>query len=115
MRGGGGHALARWLSMCCEFRRMGWHVIMGLWAFPLIIRLPPAPATPPLLHVDVCRFDGFRFDGVTSMLYQHHGINFGFSGNYKEVGGGPASLPSWRGPASLPPPALLPRFCLPTC
>ena len=31
------------------------------------------------------RFDGFRFDGVTSMLYQHHGINVGFSGNYNEV------------------------------
>jgi len=33
----------------------------------------------------VNRFDGFRFDGVTSMLYQHHGINMGFSGNYNEV------------------------------
>ena len=30
------------------------------------------------------RFDGFRFDGVTSMLYWHHGINMSFSGNYKE-------------------------------
>jgi 1,4-alpha-glucan branching enzyme len=30
------------------------------------------------------RFDGFRFDGVTSMLYHHHGINFGFSGGYHE-------------------------------
>ncbi|KAL2895575.1 1 4-alpha-glucan-branching enzyme 1 chloroplastic/amyloplastic [Bienertia sinuspersici] len=30
------------------------------------------------------RFDGFRFDGVTSMLYHHHGINTGFSGNYNE-------------------------------
>ncbi|KAM6543540.1 hypothetical protein CsatB_007987 [Cannabis sativa] len=29
-------------------------------------------------------FDGFRFDGVTSMLYHHHGINMGFSGNYNE-------------------------------
>jgi 1,4-alpha-glucan branching enzyme len=29
-------------------------------------------------------FDGFRFDGVTSMLYHHHGINRGFSGNYAE-------------------------------
>jgi 1,4-alpha-glucan branching enzyme len=25
------------------------------------------------------RFDGFRFDGVTSMLYWDHGINRGFS------------------------------------
>lgn len=29
-------------------------------------------------------FDGFRFDGVTSMLYHHHGIDVGFSGNYNE-------------------------------
>lgn len=30
------------------------------------------------------QFDGFRFDGITSMLYHHHGINVGFSGNYEE-------------------------------
>ncbi|CAA7391260.1 unnamed protein product [Spirodela intermedia] len=30
------------------------------------------------------RFDGFRFDGVTSMLYHHHGIDMGFTGNYNE-------------------------------
>ncbi|KAI8846972.1 glycogen branching enzyme [Chytridium lagenaria] len=30
------------------------------------------------------KFDGFRFDGVTSMLYVHHGIGTGFSGNYDE-------------------------------
>lgn len=29
-------------------------------------------------------FDGFRFDGVTSMLYKHHGIGYGFSGDYRE-------------------------------
>ena len=29
-------------------------------------------------------FDGFRFDGVTSILYKHHGIGVGFSGNYHE-------------------------------
>ena len=29
-------------------------------------------------------FDGFRFDGVTSMLYVHHGIGFAFSGKYHE-------------------------------
>ena len=28
--------------------------------------------------------DGFRFDAITSMLYHHHGINFGFSGNLEE-------------------------------
>eukprot|EP00179_Madagascaria_erythrocladioides_P015175 CAMPEP_0198364708 /NCGR_PEP_ID=MMETSP1450-20131203/153802_1 /TAXON_ID=753684 ORGANISM="Madagascaria erythrocladiodes, Strain CCMP3234" /NCGR_SAMPLE_ID=MMETSP1450 /ASSEMBLY_ACC=CAM_ASM_001115 /LENGTH=749 /DNA_ID=CAMNT_0044072147 /DNA_START=58 /DNA_END=2307 /DNA_ORIENTATION=+ len=32
-------------------------------------------------------FDGFRFDGVTSMLYKHHGIGFGFTGNYDEYFG----------------------------
>lgn len=32
-------------------------------------------------------FDGFRFDAVTSMLYHHHGIGVGFSGNYKEYFG----------------------------
>ena len=33
------------------------------------------------------RFDGFRFDGVTSMLYIHHGIARGFSGQYGEYFG----------------------------
>lgn len=41
---------------------------------------------PHLIHARVhngcrlleCRFDGFRFDGVTSMLYWDHGINRGF-------------------------------------
>jgi hypothetical protein len=28
-----------------------------------------------------------RFDGVTSMLYHHHGIGQGFSGNYSEYFG----------------------------
>lgn len=32
-------------------------------------------------------FDGFRFDGVTSMLYRHHGIGRGFSGHYDEYFG----------------------------
>ncbi|PNS13878.1 1,4-alpha-glucan-branching enzyme [Sphaceloma murrayae] len=32
-------------------------------------------------------FDGFRFDGVTSMLYKHHGIGTGFSGGYHEYFG----------------------------
>lgn len=30
------------------------------------------------------KFDGFRFDGVTSMLYHHHGINIVFTGDYNE-------------------------------
>lgn len=37
--------------------------------------------------VDEFRFDGFRFDGVTSMLYAHHGIGVGFSGDYREYFG----------------------------
>ncbi|XP_072115914.1 1,4-alpha-glucan-branching enzyme isoform X1 [Mobula birostris] len=32
-------------------------------------------------------FDGFRFDGVTSMLYHHHGIAVSFSGEYSEYFG----------------------------
>ncbi|KAF4025950.1 hypothetical protein G4228_018047 [Cervus hanglu yarkandensis] len=32
-------------------------------------------------------FDGFRFDGVTSMLYHHHGIGESFSGDYHEYFG----------------------------
>jgi len=37
--------------------------------------------------VDEYHFDGFRFDGVTSMLYTHHGIHMSFSGNYDEYFG----------------------------
>lgn len=37
-------------------------------------------------YIDIYHFDGFRFDGVTSMLYLHHGVgeNGGFSGDYNE-------------------------------
>ncbi|GAA5860265.1 hypothetical protein JCM8547_003447 [Rhodosporidiobolus lusitaniae] len=38
-------------------------------------------------YMDVYQFDGFRFDGVTSMLYTHHGIGTGFSGGYHEYFG----------------------------
>lgn len=34
--------------------------------------------------LDEYQFDGFRFDGVTSMLYHHHGIDVGFTGDYNE-------------------------------
>ncbi|KAI0876369.1 alpha amylase [Hypoxylon argillaceum] len=37
--------------------------------------------------MDSYHFDGFRFDGVTSMLYLHHGIGAGFSGGYHEYFG----------------------------
>ncbi|KAJ3201164.1 alpha-1,4-glucan branching enzyme, partial [Dinochytrium kinnereticum] len=33
------------------------------------------------------KFDGFRFDGVTSMIYKHHGIGTGFGGGYGEYFG----------------------------
>ncbi|PKI55117.1 hypothetical protein CRG98_024408 [Punica granatum] len=34
--------------------------------------------------IEEYNFDGFRLDGVTSMLYHHHGINMAFTGNYNE-------------------------------
>ncbi|OVA00600.1 Glycoside hydrolase [Macleaya cordata] len=34
--------------------------------------------------LDEFMFDGFRFDGVTSILYHHHGIERAFTGNYDE-------------------------------
>ncbi|KAI8995068.1 glycoside hydrolase superfamily [Gaertneriomyces semiglobifer] len=33
-------------------------------------------------------FDGFRFDGVTSMLYHHHGLSAAFGGGYDDYFGG---------------------------
>ncbi|KAK9468816.1 glycoside hydrolase superfamily [Lipomyces arxii] len=38
-------------------------------------------------YIDIYHFDGFRFDGVTSMLYVHHGIGTGFAGGYHEYFG----------------------------
>lgn len=38
-------------------------------------------------YVEEYRFDGFRFDGVTSMLYHSRGVGEGFSGNYNEYFG----------------------------
>jgi 1,4-alpha-glucan branching enzyme len=38
-------------------------------------------------YLEEFQFDGFRFDGVTSMLYLHHGIGYGFSGSYNEYFG----------------------------
>lgn len=37
-------------------------------------------------------FDGFRFDGVTSMMYTHHGIGTGFGGGYSEYFGSTVDL-----------------------
>ena len=33
-------------------------------------------------YLEEYQVDGFRFDAVTSMMYHHHGIGTGFSGNY---------------------------------
>lgn len=38
-------------------------------------------------YLEEYQFDGFRFDGVTSVLYTHHGIGTGFSGGYHEYFG----------------------------
>jgi len=38
------------------------------------------------------KFDGFRFDGITSMLYESHGIGKGYSGGYHEYFGPDASI-----------------------
>ena len=37
--------------------------------------------------LDEFQVDGFRFDAVTSMMFHHHGINTGFTGNYSEYFG----------------------------
>ncbi|PIA39220.1 hypothetical protein AQUCO_02700415v1 [Aquilegia coerulea] len=37
--------------------------------------------------LDEYKFDGFRFDGVTSMMYTHHGLQMAFTGNYDEYFG----------------------------
>ena len=38
-------------------------------------------------YTNVYHFNGFRFDGMTSILYKNHGINYGFSGCYHEYFG----------------------------
>ncbi|KAF9518695.1 glycoside hydrolase family 13 protein [Hydnum rufescens UP504] len=43
-------------------------------------------------YIEEFGFDGFRFDGVTSMMYLHHGIGTGFSGGYHEYFGDQVDL-----------------------
>ncbi|KIJ69977.1 glycoside hydrolase family 13 protein [Hydnomerulius pinastri MD-312] len=38
-------------------------------------------------YMEEYQFDGFRFDGVTSMMYLHHGIGTGFGGGYDDYFG----------------------------
>ena len=44
--------------------------------------------------LDEYRFDGFRFDGVTSMLYFDHGLGTGFT-NYSQYFGGGVDEDAW--------------------
>ncbi|KAJ3258403.1 alpha-1,4-glucan branching enzyme [Boothiomyces macroporosus] len=37
--------------------------------------------------IEEYKFDGFRFDGVTSMLYHHHGLGTAFGGGYNDYFG----------------------------
>lgn len=37
--------------------------------------------------MDEFKFDGYRFDGVTSMMYHHHGLQMSFTGHYDEYFG----------------------------
>lgn len=42
--------------------------------------------------IEEFKFDGFRFDGVTSMLYHHHGLGNGFDGGYDDYFGDQVDL-----------------------
>ena len=35
-------------------------------------------------YIDEYHIDGFRYDGITAMMYWHRGISEGFSGDYHE-------------------------------
>lgn len=37
--------------------------------------------------LDEYKFDGYRFDGVTSMMYHHHGLQMDFTGSYDQYFG----------------------------
>ena len=38
-------------------------------------------------YMENYQFDGFRFDGVTSMIYHDHGLGHGFGGDYPDYFG----------------------------
>lgn len=59
---------------CCLWPQLSWrppHTLLphGCW-----LRLLQHPAAN--CRIDEYKFDGFRFDGVTSMLYNDHGIGW---------------------------------------
>ena len=37
--------------------------------------------------IDEYKIDGFRFDAVTSIMFNHHGIDYSFTGQYPEYFG----------------------------
>ena len=41
------------------------------------------------------KFDGFGFDGVTSMMYTHHGLQMAFTGDYNEYFGMATDVAPW--------------------
>lgn len=41
--------------------------------------------------IDEYKFDGYRFDGVTSMMYHHHGLQMAFTGEESSCTVSPAS------------------------
>lgn len=45
--------------------------------------------------IDVYKIDGYRFDGITSLLYKNHGIAHNFTGNYDEYFGENLDIASW--------------------
>jgi hypothetical protein len=57
--------------------------------------------------VDEYKFDGYRFDGITSMMYHHHGLSMAFTGELHaellhNLGAQSGALPGvldgrWRG------------------
>ena len=66
----------------------GWHALWDSRLFNYsVLETQRLLLSSLRLFVEEFRFDGFRFDGVTSMLYTHHGLGVGFSGGLHEYFG----------------------------